>query len=167
VSHTTSTNFKRPFRDIPRGEKRMELKDIPSNGEVDSVAVNVFFLFQLPSMRIPTLLASVFILASRPCPLYLARQIRNPGSCNTAYLAFFWSIHTFLTMLRQHILPSWGFLAWPSLLGLVGFVSPLFRFAGGLEGALLYLLLAIHIGQGDWICPGLARLCWWFPPKNQ
>jgi hypothetical protein len=159
VSHTTPINFKRPFRDIPRGEKRTESKNIPSNGEVDSVAVNVFFLFQLPSMRTPTLLASVFIFASRPCPLYLARQIHNPGSCNTAIWRFF-GLHTFLTMPRQHILPSWGFLVWPSLLRLAGFASPLFRLAGGLEGALLYLLLAIHIGQGDWICPGLVRLCW-------
>jgi hypothetical protein len=68
-------------------------------------------------------------------------------------------------MSRQHILPSWVFLNWPSLLGLAGFASPLFRFAGGLEGALLYLLLAIHIGQGDWICPGLVRLCCYFSPK--
>jgi hypothetical protein len=66
VSHTTSINHKCPFRDIPRGEKRMEWKDIPSNGEVDGVAVNVFFLFQLLSMRTSTLLASVFIFASRP-----------------------------------------------------------------------------------------------------
>jgi hypothetical protein len=159
VSHTTSINFKRPFRDIPRGKKRMESKDIPSNGEVDSVAVNLFFLFQLPSIRIPTLLASVFIFASRPCPLYLARQIHNPGSCNTViwrFLVYTYFSHdvttTYFTIL--------GISGPAFLTRLAGFASPLFRFAGGLEGALLYLLLAIHIGQGGWICPGLVRLCW-------
>jgi hypothetical protein len=78
VSHTTPINFKRPFRDIPRGEKRTELKDIPSNGEVDSVAVNVFFLFQLPSMSIPPLAAIASptntqsgILQHRPSGVFL------------------------------------------------------------------------------------------------
>jgi hypothetical protein len=55
-----------PISRYTQGEKRMEWKDIPSNGEVDGVAVNVFFLFQLLSMRTSTLLASVFIFASRP-----------------------------------------------------------------------------------------------------
>jgi hypothetical protein len=126
VSHTTPINFKRPFRDIPRGEKRTELKDIPSNGEVDSVAVNVFFLFQLPSMRIPP-------LSAIPSPTDTQSGVLQHRPSGV----FFWSIHTIPTMSRQHILPSWGFLVWPSLLGLVGFASPLLRFAGGLEGALL------------------------------
>jgi hypothetical protein len=81
VSHTTPINFKRPFRDIPRGEKRTESKDIPSNGEVDSVAVNVFFLFQLPSMRIPP-------LSAIPSPTNTQSAVLQHR-----HLVFFWSTH--------------------------------------------------------------------------
>jgi hypothetical protein len=81
VSHTTPINFKRPFRDIPRGDKRTESKDIPSNGEVDSVAVNVFFLFQLPSMRIP------------PLSAIASPTNTQSGVLQHRHLAFLWSTY--------------------------------------------------------------------------